>query len=283
MEPELQRLLHYRSREQLIMLLHQLVARHPALLAEVLYLLEDEQNQQDEVGEIDEEATENWDFSGDETAETVEPLEVSSYPSRVVPVYTAFMPLDVAAVRQRLASYTARLAQGETVQMLRRDLGELFKEAELRAGRHDYQGTLDLYALLLDTYLATEPGELRYIFDAALDAALPALEAFLAEVSSTLQTDATFSPLLSSEQRQRWVTRLFALWLQRVTAHHAIEPLSDMLYTLAWHEDTAMLRALIQQELQRQSGGESANIVNFTQQYQTRALERLLKGLPRDT
>lgn len=272
MEPELARILQYSSREQLILLLHQLAARHPALLPEIMQLLgleESHASKTEAVDDhtIDDEVTENWDFSGD---------EVDNYSS----LPTIFAPLEREGVQQRITHYSARLEQGEALQTVRLDIAGLFKEAEERAEYHDYHGALDLYALLLDACLHTPEGDLAVLFTNALDNAIPALEAFLTEVSSTLQTDATFSPLLTTENRHRWIEQLFALWLKWVEAHRAVEHISDMLYTIVWNEDAMFLNHLIQQELQQQCADERENIVDFTRQYRVRALERLQRGLP---
>lgn len=273
MESELARVLQYSSREQLILLLHQLAARHPALLPEMIQLLGLDESQAakaeaaDEGHTIDEEVTENWDFNGD---------EVDNYSS----LPTIFAPLECEGVQQRITNYSTRLAQGEPLQTLRQDIASLFKEAEERAEYHDYHGALNLYALLLDACLNTSEGELAVLFTNALDNAIPALEAFLTEVSSTLQTDATFSPLLTTENRHHWIEQLFALWLKWVEAHRAVEHISDMLYTVVWNEDAMFLSSLIQRELQQQHTDERKNIVNFTHQYRVRALERLQRGLP---
>ena len=50
---------------------------------------------------------------------------------------------------------------------------------------------------------------------------------------------------------------------------------------VAWSEDMPLLRNLAQNELQKQPRSEHSNIVDFTSQYRTKALEKFLKELPR--
>ena len=81
--------------------------------------------------------------------------------------------------------------------------------------------------------------------------------------------------------RQEWLVRLFVLWLRRLDAHHVEENVPEILLNVAWSEDVALLRSLIQGELQRQPVSERSNIVDFTQQYRARTLDKFLKELPR--
>ena len=66
MEPELEQQLHSLSKRRLIQLLQALAGRHPILLSEMTSILED-LTDLSENGEG--EASEDWDFSGDEEDE----------------------------------------------------------------------------------------------------------------------------------------------------------------------------------------------------------------------
>ncbi|HLJ32946.1 MAG TPA: hypothetical protein VKU38_04810, partial [Ktedonobacteraceae bacterium] len=74
---------------------------------------------------------------------------------------------------------------------------------------------------------------------------------------------------------------LFHLWLKRLDAHRVEEDLPDIMLNVAWSEDILLLRTLTQNELQKHPRSEHSNIVNFTQQYRTKALEKFLKELPK--
>jgi hypothetical protein len=273
MGSELVRLLQDMSKKQLLLLLQQMIARYPALLADIAQWLEQGQGaeqpvQGNETEEIDEEVTEDWDFSGEEPA--------SHTLARL-----AFQPVVYELYQQRIAAYSTRLEQGEEAQTVQSDLVDIVWEAELRAEQHDYHGALGLYSLILDTYLTTQREDLSDIFGQALDDTLPSLETLLAEASSTLQVDAgrNLSPLMNQDDRHRWLERLFSLWLKYLEAPRSVERISELLHTVAWSEDRDLLRTFISRELQQYVKEEPTNIVNFAHQYRIRSLERLLKGL----
>ena len=179
-------------------------------------------------------------------------------------------------------SYLPRLQHGEALQTLVGDLDALLDEAETRAEHHDYRGAMDVYALVLDERLAERDEKLVHMFDKAIDDIMPILETLLSEASSNMVFEtSTLTPLLTPEMRQEWLVRLFALWLRRLNAHYVEENVPEIMLNVAWSEDVALLRSLIQEELQKQPTSERSNIVDFTQQYRARTLDKFLKELPR--
>jgi hypothetical protein len=276
MEPELERHLHNASHEQLLLVLLELAARHPALQTEMIDILENEagalQSAADEGEDVELNGdSEDWDFSGDE-------LE----PMRPVPL-PVLLPLDREAYQQRIQGYAVRLTQGESLQGIKDDLTELLEEAETRAEHHDYQAALDLYGLVLDERLANHNNALSQLFDSAIDEAMPVLETLLSETSNNILLDPSeaFSPLLPSVMRQRWLERLFALWLKRLDVRRVEENIPELLLNIAWSEDIPLLRTLVQNELSRHPKSVHTNIVDFTLSHRIRTLEKFLKELPR--
>ena len=275
MQLELEQRLHNSSKEQLIQLLHELAIRHPVLYTEMESILANLTGNvslpEDLSEDISEEATEDWDFSGDEPA---------SLPSLPQPVP---LSIDSEPRRQRVERYATRLGQEESPQALAIILTELIEETIAHIGHSDYDGALDLFALLFEERLHEHSPEFTAIFDEMIDAATPSLEALLSEVSSSTLFDAntvTLSPLLTSDVRRGWLERLFALWLKRLDTHRLEEDLPEIMLDVAWNEDMLLLRKLAQNELQKQPPGEYSNIVDFTSQYRTKALEKFLKELP---
>jgi hypothetical protein len=271
MEPELERRLHNASDEELLLLLQELAARHPALetemsdiLGNLVEILQQVPEEDDGPGEV----SEDWDFSGDKGESA--PLPV-------------LLPLDREAYQQRIRGYAARLQQGESSQTIFADLTELLQAAETRAQHHDYLGALDVYSFVLDERLADRSSLLSHLLDSAIDEAMPILETLLSEASNNILLDPSvmFSPLLTAEVRRRWLEQLFALWLKRLDAHHADENMPGILLNVAWSEDVPLLRTLVQDELSRHPRSEHANIVDFTLQHRIRTLEKFLKELPR--
>jgi hypothetical protein len=175
-----------------------------------------------------------------------------------------------------------RLQHGESQQSIGSDLLHLLQEAEVRADQHDYQGALDLYALVLDKRLLEQDTTLVSIFDRALDEVMPFLEALLSEASSSIMFDASISlsPLLTPVMRRSWLERLFSLWLKRLDLYRVEEDMPEIMLDMAWNEDIALLRTLIQDELQPLRQSDHSNIVDFSRQYRVRALEKFLKELP---
>ena len=264
------------SKEHLIQLLHELAIRHPILYAEMESILEgltsDASPPEDLPEDTGEEVTEDWDFSGDEHA---------SLPSFPQPVP---LSIDSEAQRQRVERYATQLGQELSPQALANVLTELIEEAIAHIGHNDYQGALDLFALLFEERLREHSPALTAIFDEMIDASTPSLEALLGEASSSTLFNVdtvTLSPLLTPDVRHGWLERLFALWLKRLDAHGVEEDLPEIMLDVAWSEDMPLLRNLAQNELQKPPRSEHSNIVDFTSQYRTKALEKFLKELPR--
>jgi hypothetical protein len=278
MESELEHRLLNASKTQLVSLLQELVVHHPVLLTEIVELLEQFADPTDAATaevrdtEIDSEATEDWDFSGDDD-ELAELHHVSrpTLPS-----------LDIESKHQQIDSYVERLQQGESQQSIGSDLLHLLREAEMRADQHDYQGALDLYALILDKRLAEKNSALIHIFDKAMDESMPFLEALLSETSSSITFDAsiTLSPLLTASMRHEWLKRLFELWIKRLDLHQTEEDVPEIMLDVAWNDDATLLHSLVQTELHQLSQDHHSNIVDFSRQHRARALEKFLKELP---
>jgi hypothetical protein len=266
------------SKEQLITLLQEISVRHPVIFTDILELSEQfvyratgEITEEIDIG-IDSEATEDWDFSGDDdTLTELHPSSRSVLPS-----------LDFEHKQQHINSYTERLQHGESQQSIGSDLLQLLREAEARADQHDYQGALDLYALILDKRVAENNGTLVYIFDKAMDESMPFLEALLSETSSSITFDTSIPafPLLTPSMRHTWLERLFILWLKRLDLHQTEEDIPEIMLDVAWNDDVTLLRELVQNELQQQKKAEHSNIVDFSRQHRMRALEKFLKELP---
>ena len=273
MDAELQRLLQQAGHDQLVQIVQQLIMRYPALLSDIAQWLTRQQiAEQDGMDEeavaIDEEVTEDWDFSGD---------ELDSYPlARLV-----LPPLAAQTYQERLAAYSVRLECGEAVATVRRDLLDVLWEVELRAEQHDYHGALCLYALLLNAYLAVQRPDLNALFEYALNETMSTLETLLAEASSTLQVDASkqLSPLMNQDDRQHWLERIFALWLKYLEERRPVERITELLHMVAWREDLPMLQSLVLSKMPPQNDGISGTIVDFARLYRVRMLERLLKSL----
>ncbi|GAC1561138.1 MAG: hypothetical protein NVS9B9_06100 [Ktedonobacteraceae bacterium] len=281
MEQELEDRLRRISKDHLLLLIQELTRRYPRLHTELAMLLDKDKSQQlvvlheEEIAEdksdLDEEnIDEDWDFGSDELA-TLHPVSA--------PV---LLSLDREACKQRVTGYLTRLQQGEALQTLAGDLDALLDEAETRAEHHDYRGAMDVYALVLDERLAERDDKLVHMFDKAIDDIMPILETLLSEASSNILFEtSTLTPLLTPEMRQEWLVRLFTLWLRRLDAHHIEENVPEIMLNVAWSEDVTLLRHLIQGELQKQPTSERSNIVDFTQQYRARTLDKFLKELPR--
>lgn len=286
MDGEFEQRLRESGKEDLVELVKVLALRHPMLLAEISMLLESRENRMDysnerddgfaEDGdeELDEEEMDGWDFGGDESTLLVPPAMG----------HAALAPLDGEAYRRRIESYQSQLEQDGSIQVITSDLMDVLKEAELRALRQDYYAALDLYALVLDERLKERSPALAAVFDEAIDAAMPVLETLLIEAGSNTMFDEqtiTLSPLLTALVRQGWLQRLFLLWLKRVDAHNSDDELPDLMLNLAWNEDMSLLRALTQNELQKIPHSPHSNIVDFTNQFRYRALEKFLRHIPR--
>ena len=266
MNPELEYRLYNSTQEQLVLLIQELAARHPVLLTELADILDQLTAipQAENESEIDNEVTEDWDFGSNEA------VRLHTIPQTVPGL------LDLAAYRQRIAHYTARLNQDEPAQVISDDLMGLLEEAEIRANHDDYHSALDLYALVFDTYLAEQNPALTSIFEKAIGEAVLVLETLLSVASSNVvhESSTTFLPLLTPVLRRRWLERLFALWLKRLDEH-----MPEIILAVAWHDDLPMMHTLVQDELLRLHHAEHSNIVDFTHQYRARILEKFLKDL----
>lgn len=279
MESGLEHRLHASSKEQLIQLLQELALHHPIIHGEITAFLDNAQRLQSPPenlstpGDGDEDVSEDdWDFGGDE------PVMMHTFHRPVQ------IPVEGETGKRDIADFVALLSQQDTPQALADSLTDLLDEAELRTEQDDYPAALDLYALLIDERLLERTPAVMPILDEAIDAAAPALEDLLVEASSNAMFDAAtiaLSPLLTSTVRHQWLERLFQLWLKRLDAHRVEEDLPDIILNVAWSEDILLLRTLTQNELQKHPRNEHSNIVNFTQQYRTKALEKFLKELPK--
>ncbi len=279
MESGLEHRLRTSSKEQLIQLLQELAIRHPFLPGEMTSLLDNSPRQHslsesvNVPGDVDDDVPEDdWDFGGNE------PVMMHTFHRPVQ------IPVEGENGKRNIGDFVALLSQQDTPQMLADTLTDLLDEAELRTEQDDYPGALDLYALLIDERLRERTSAITPILDEAIDAATPALEDLLVEASSNAMFDAAtvaLSPLLTSTVRHQWLERLFHLWLKRLDAHRVEEDLPDIILNVAWSEDILLLRTLTQNELHKQPRSEHSNIVNFTQQYRTKALEKFLKELPK--
>lgn len=274
MEPGLEDRLQSTSKEQLVLLLQELATRHPTLLLEMTEVLEKltAPTSAENEAEIDNQASGDWDFGRNELVT----LHASLQP--VLPV------LDIDAHRQRIQKYSARLTEKEGARSIADDLQSLLQEARRRTGQNDYTGALEIYALVLDQRLEACDAALALIFDQAIDAAMPDMEALLGEASSNVVFDPSapltaLAPLLTPSTRQHWLERLFALWLKRLDAYHADEKVLEMILDMAWSDDVTFLRRLAERKIQQRQG-EYSNIVDLTRQYRTRAVEKFLKELP---
>lgn len=279
MDSGLEHRLRTSSKEQLIQLLRELAIRHPFIPGEMAALLDSsvsQHHQSEQVnvqGDVNDDVPEDdWDFGGDE------PVMMHPFHRPVQ------LPVEGESGRRNIADFVALLSQQDSPQTLADTLTDLLDEAELRTEQDDYPAALDLYALLLDERLLERTPDVTPILDEAIDAATPALEDLLVEASSNAMFDAAtvaLSPLLTSTVRHQWLERLFKLWLKRLDAHRVEEDLPDIILNVAWSEDIVLLRTLTQNELSKQPRNEHSNIVNFSQQYRIKALEKFLRELPK--
>ena len=275
MKPEIAQLLQQADKEHLLSLVQELIEQHPALEAEVASYLEqreDSGNDVEDTIDTDEEVSEDWDFSGDE--------QIVFHP---YPQPTQF-PLDALAHRQQLDEFTQQLDFETVPQVVMETLSRLIDEAIAYVGQGDSNGALELFALMFEQRLRETRPDLVPVYDEMIDAAMYTLETLLSEASSNALLDAdheTLTPLMNPNERHRWLERLFALWLKRLDVHRMEEDLPEIILDVAWSEDILLLRSLVQNELQKQPHSEHSNIVDFTRQYRTKALEKFLKELPR--
>ncbi|HLX41507.1 MAG TPA: hypothetical protein VKR42_13320, partial [Ktedonobacteraceae bacterium] len=146
----------------------------------------------------------------------------------------------------------------------------------------DSASALAFYGVLFDERLLERNPDLTPAFDSAIDSSIYFLGDLLEEASSDALLDASnkaLSPLLSKEVRHRWLERLFAVWLKRLDAHRIEEDFPELLLNIAWSEDLPLLRNLIQHELQKFPRGDRSNVVDFSAQFRSRALEKFLREM----
>ncbi|GHO93240.1 hypothetical protein KSF_032880 [Reticulibacter mediterranei] len=274
METEIERRLQRSSKKQLVFLIQELTAQHPELSAEIDSTLERLASAtEDEYSKLSDDADEQqeneWDTS--EELATMDFVRVPEFP-----------PVDLVAYRERFEGYLLRIKQKKSLQPICDDLFAILKEAQQRADREDYYNALDLYALVLDERLAERNATLTSILDKAINEIMPMLQAVLINVCSCIiVTSSSFlTPVLTPEMRKNWLERLFAFWLKRLDRYHVEEDVPEILMEMAWENDLGLLRTIVQEELQRLRQNGTSNIVNFTRQYRTRALEKFLKELP---
>ncbi|HEY4033273.1 MAG TPA: hypothetical protein VGL94_04840 [Ktedonobacteraceae bacterium] len=205
--------------------------------------------------------------------------------------------------KQRL-QYTTRLQQGETPEAIFADLTNLLQAAEAYADRNNHQQALDIYAQVINAHLATNEALLISLFDRAIIEFLPQLDMLLFEASSLIISEpsqppdpsnipdssksitsptpvaVSMSPLLTPEVRRSWLERLFALWLKRIDISQIGEQLQEIIFEVAWSEDMAFLRHLVESELQHNTSSDTyVHGGDSVKQSHTRTLEQFLQQL----
>jgi hypothetical protein len=265
------------SKQQLVLLLQELTVLHPELIPAMHTFLDqhadavtyEEHEPLSHANSIHEQDEDAWE-PGEELA-TMDFVRTPEFP-----------PLDLESYRQRIEGYLLRIKQKKSLQPIGDDLFALLKEAQQRADREDYYNALALYALVLDERLAERNATLTSILDKAINETMPMLQAVLINVCSCIiVTSSSFlTPVLTPEMRKSWLERLFALWLKRLDRYHVEEDVPEIMLEMAWQNDLDLLRHFVQEELQRLRKNGTSNIVDFTRQYRTRALEKFLKELP---
>ncbi|TMC23635.1 MAG: hypothetical protein E6J34_02090 [Chloroflexi bacterium] len=287
MPPELELRLQASNKTELILLLQELATRHPDLLAEMQTILETsiQTSPIEYEDDLNNEVTEDWDFSGDDLTLLPSPssqlLQRSSLPQSALPT------VDLERYGQRIADYHKRLKQKKTLavkQAIKDDLIALLQDAEHYTTQRDYANAIALYALVLDERLAERDTALTTILDQALNEAMPILETLLSDMSSYTTFDGEDSetelhPRLSTEQREGWLARFFTLWLKHLDKSYTDDILPEIILDIAWANDSIFLRNLVQHELERLRKNSSSNIVDFKQQYRTRMLDKFLKEI----
>jgi hypothetical protein len=273
-----ERELHFSEidKQQLIQLLEELLLRHPVLREEMISILAqlgEADREAREAENIDDEVTEDWDFSGDEA-------EPDKLPIYAQPVLHA---KERQAPHLRLEEFTTRLRREQTSKSLLALLSDVIDETITCSAQGNTADALDLYALMFNERFQEHPPEITTLYDDMIDAAMPTLEGLLDAASSNAHFDkerASLSPVLKPEIRRKWLERLFVLWIKRLSAHRIEEDLPDMMLDVSWNEDVPFLRRLVQEAIQREQRPSSSNIVDFTSQYRTKALEKFLRALP---
>lgn len=268
-ELELEQQLQASNPEQLVQVILQIAARHPLLQTEIEDLLHTEENTET----TEEPLTEDWDFGGEEAD-----------PSILLVQQSQPLPFNLEMYSKRLASYDKRLQNNEPPQSITADLAEILEEAARRAENRDYNVALTLYALIIDERLKEHISSLTIILDEAIYIVTPVLATLLSESNNNNDLIEVpphkYPPLFTASIRCAWIERLFALWIKRLDARTVEDEIQEILLNMIWSEDISFLRTLIQRELQQKPVNQYKNIVDFTLQYKTRALEHFLKDIP---
>jgi len=184
------------------------------------------------------------------------------------------------------------------------NLINLLQSAEAYANRHSYQQALDIYAQVIDTHLVAHEPVLIAFFERTIDDFLPKLAILLVEASCLIISEPSqptdlsekpdksdfnaslppmpviLSPLLPPEVRRSWLKRLFALWLKCRDMYPICKQLQQMMIEVAWSEDVAFLRKLVESELHHASLDTHIHVSGIAGQLHAHTLEKFLKELP---
>ncbi|GHO44283.1 hypothetical protein [Ktedonospora formicarum] len=263
MEPGIEARLKEASREQMVRLFRELSVRHPELLIEMVDLLVD-------VVEKEKESLVQGSWNDESN-------EVVILPSARHPVAPL---MDLDGYKQRIEQYAERLRRRESAAVIGSDLENLLVEAEQRTLHYDYYNALGIYAIVLDERLAERSAALNRLLDRSIDEVIPNLATLLSEASSSLGYESNVAPLLSKDERQLWLMRLFKLWLMRLDNRVVEEDISDIILDMLWREDVPILEKAILDALAGLRKERTSIIVDLNQQYRLRTLERFLKEIP---
>lgn len=173
----------------------------------------------------------------------------------------------------------------------------LLQSGERYANQNSYQQALGIYAQVIDIYLTTHEPVFIAFFERITDSFLPQLDRMLIEASSLIISEPsqpmdlaeipdklashanpvsiplTLLPLLTTEIRHSWLKRLFALWLKYRDKYRVCEQLQQIMIEVAWSEDIACLRNLVESELRH------ATLESRIMASQSHALEKFLQEL----
>jgi hypothetical protein len=165
MEQELARRLRAMKKEQLILLLEELIKRNATLSDDIASLLN----------------TSVTNLQADDAPSlNADELVIHRTPNQII------TPQDIAIYRQRIESYDERLQQGEAQQAIFDELVHFLQGADELLNQDHYLLALEIYETILDTRLSQPEGALAAIFDRAVDEFLPELDLLLAEASSLM-------------------------------------------------------------------------------------------------
>jgi hypothetical protein len=180
------------------------------------------------------------------------------------------------------------------------NLINLLQSAEAYANRNSYQQALDIYAQVIDTHLVAH----ETVLIRTINEFLPQLDILLVEASCLIISEPSqptdlsgrpdksafnaslppisviLSPLLTPEVRRSWLKRLFTLWLKCRDMYQIREQLQQMMVEVAWSEDVASLRNLVESELHHTSLDTHMHVSGIASQSHAHTLEKFLKELP---